>query len=184
METLNLQQLQTSARRGVHDLLTTLSALSPIMLTLAMIALFAVLGYFQFVHFSSAMRAPFMAATAAALYQVIRFGTALASIRLFSASAHFRGTLSLGASLVLTILEYGMVSETAAAISTDAPGADIANTWLIGVFTWLSFALELFVAVTLPAMFADAPRAHTNDVGTHTQNGVAKNANGQRAVVA
>ena len=70
METLNLQQLQTSARRGVQDLLTTLSALSPIMLTLAMISLFCVLGYFQFVHFSSAMKTPFMAATAAALYQL------------------------------------------------------------------------------------------------------------------
>lgn len=182
MDTLNLQTLQEHARRGVFNLISALSALSPVLLVCAMLALFAALGFFQYLHFADTMNVRFMAIAAAALYQIIRFGTALASIRLFSAQSYFRGFLSLVASFVLTQLEYGMVTQTAAAVSTTAAGAVQVNAWLIGVFVWLSFALELFVSTTLNAMFTDnrpgtIQAAQSN--GTARANGVAKNVLGQ-----
>lgn len=176
MDTLNLQTLQDHARRGVFNLISALSAISPILLVCAMLALFAALGFFQYLHFSDTMNVPFMALAAAALYQIIRFGTALASIRLFAAQAYFKGFLSLGASFVLTQLEYGMVTQTAAAVSTTAPGAVEVNGWLIGVFVWLSFALEIFVSTTLNAMFAErVPAAKYTNGTAHASNGTASN---------
>ncbi len=176
---VNFNDLQEQAKRGVFNLISALSALSPILLVLSMLALFISLGYFQFVHFSGTMTKPFMAGIAAALYQLIRFGTALASIRLFSARAYFRGALSLIASFVLTYLENGMVVETAGAISTATSGAIAVNAWLIGVFVWLSWCLEVFISITIKAMFEDGKTAPATT--TPSQNGVHHfSPNGQR----
>jgi hypothetical protein len=168
MDSQALQDLQQQARRGVFALISTLSAISPVVLVLAMISLFMCLGYFQFAHFAHTMQSPGIAAAAAVLYQTIRFGTALASIRLFAARAWFMGAVSIGASFTLTHLEFGMVTSTASAISSNAPGAVDVNAWLIAVFTWLSFALEIFVATTLNAMFSE-PGAQTKHTLQPTQ---------------
>lgn len=169
MDTLNLQTLQDNARRGVFNLINTLSAVSPVLLVVAMLALFVSLGFFQYLHFAETMTIGTMAGIAAALYQLIRFGTALASIRLFSNTAYFRGALSLVASFVLTALEYGMVKETAGAISSNVSGAVSVNAWLIGVFVWLSFALEVFVSTTLNAMFMTQTKQTTQQIQTTEQ---------------
>jgi len=174
---INFNDLQEQARRGVFNLISALSAISPVLLVVSMLALFMCLGYFQYLHFAETMTKPMMAGIAAALYQLIRFGTALASIRLFSARAYFRAVLSLAASFVLTYLENGMVVETAGAISTNVAGAVEVNAWVIGIFVWLSFALEVFVSVTLKSMFDNAPVSSStrnfsaNGTGAHIPNG-------------
>lgn len=143
------RQVQTFA----VQLIGGLSALSPVIIVLAMLGAFAWLGFMDYLYFSEALPSPALAVLAAAFLQSMRFGTALGSVRMFKAGK-IAGILFLGASLTLTYLESGHVVQQAASLASTSEAIS-ANVYLIKIAVWASVGLELLVAVLFSAMFAE-----------------------------
>lgn len=136
------------------QLIGALSALSPVIIILAMLGAFAWLGFMDYLYFNSALPASGLAVLAAVFLQSMRFGTALGSVRMFRAGK-ISGILFLAASLILTYLESGHVIEQAAALAT-TPKAIKANVYLIKIAVWASIGLEFLVAVLFNSMYAES----------------------------
>lgn len=136
------------------QLIGALSALSPVILILAMLGAFAWVGYVDFLYFHSTLPAPGLAVLAALFLQSMRFGAALGSVRMFRAGK-IGGILFLAASLLLTYLESAHVIEQAAALAS-TPQAVKANVYLIRLAVWASIGLEILTAVLFNSMYADA----------------------------
>jgi len=136
------------------QLIGALSALSPVILILAMLGAFAWVGYVDFLYFESTLPAQGLAILAAVFLQSMRFGSALGSVRMFRAGK-ISGILFLAASLLLTYLESAHVIEQAAALAK-TPEAIKANVYLIRLAVWASIGLEILTAVLFGSMYADA----------------------------
>lgn len=136
------------------QLIGALSALSPVILILAMLGAFAWVGYVDYLYFHSTLPAPGLAVLAALFLQSMRFGAALGSVRMFRAGK-IGGILFLAASLLLTYLESAHVIEQAAALAS-TPQAVKANVYLIRLAVWASIGLEILIAVLFSSMYAES----------------------------
>lgn len=143
------------------QLIGALSALSPVIIIIAMLGAFTWIGYMDFLYFNATLPASGLAILAAIFLQSMRFGTALGSVRMFKAGK-ISGILFLGASLILTYLESGHVINQAAALAA-TPDAIKANVYLIKLAVWASIGLEFLVAVLFSAMFAELESSNQGD---------------------